>query len=121
MVSIAPSYPDISPTFCLALQLDGDTETLETSEMVRDLEREVNLGWGDQLGDKEGSMLLVMLHRLLVLLDVVLEVRSSMQEGEGGKTSTSFTKSQVFFDTVKGKLRRLPLEYNPAQQLFQQR
>jgi len=121
MVSIAPSYPDISPTFCLALQLDGDTETLETSEMVRDLEREVNLGWGDQSGVKEGSMLLVMLHRLLVLLDVVLEVRSSMQEGEGGKTSTSFTKSQVFFDTVKGKLRRLPLEYNPAQQLFQQR
>ena len=84
MVSIAPSYPDISPTFCLALQLDGETETLETSEMVRDLEREVNLGWGEQAGDKEGNMLLVMLHRLLVLLDVVLEVRSSMQEGEGG-------------------------------------
>ena len=75
MVSIAPSYPDISPMFCLALQLDGDAETLETCEIVRDLEREVNIGWEEQCEYKETSMLLVMLHRLLVLLDVMLEVR----------------------------------------------
>jgi len=121
MVSIAPSYPDISPMFCLALQLDGDTETLETCEIVRDLEREVNIGWEEQSEYKEKSMLLVMLHRLLVLLDVMLEVRSNMQEGEGGKTNSSFTKSQVFFDTVRGKLRRLPLQYNSSHQMFQQR
>ena len=87
--------------------------------MMRDLEKEVNLGWGEQATDND-SLLLVMLHRLLVLLDVLLEVKSSMEEGEGG-TSSTFIKSQVFFDTVKGKMRRLPLLYNSSQQLFQQR
>jgi hypothetical protein len=87
--------------------------------MMRDLEREVNLGWGEQATDND-SLLLVMLHRLLVLLDVVLEVKSSMEEGEVG-TSSTFIKSQVLFDTVKGKMRRLPLLYNSSQQLFQQR
>ena len=120
MVSISPSYPETSPVFCLSLQLDSDTETVETSEMMRDLEKEVNMGWKEQ-GEDDGSLLLVMLHRLLVLLDVMLEVRSSMQEGEGGNTNTNFTKSQVFFDTVKGKMRRLPLQYNGGQQLFQQK
>lgn len=119
MVSIAPSYPTTTPVFCLSLQLDSNTETQETCEMMRDLEREVNLGWGEQATDYD-SLLLVMLHRLLVLLDVVLEVKSSMEEGEVG-TSSTFIKSQVFFDTVKGKMRRLPLLYNSSQQLFQQR
>jgi len=120
MVSISPSYPETSPVFCLSLQLDSDTETVETSEMIRDLEKEVNMGWKEQ-GEDDGSLLLVMLHRLLVLLDVMLEVRSSMQEGEGGNINTNFTKSQVFFDTVKGKMRKLPLQYNGGQQLFQQK
>jgi len=121
LVSIAPSYPVVSPVFCLSLQLDSNTETLETSEMLRDLEREVNLGWEEQLGEMEGGLLMAMLHRLLVLLDVLLEVKSSMQEGVGDNSSSSFTKSQVFFDTVKGKMRRLPLQYSSSQQLFQQR
>jgi len=117
LVSIAPSYPNISPVFCLSLQLDSSTETLETCEMVRDLEREVNLGWGEQFGNMEGGLLLAMLHRVSVLLDVLLEVKSSMQD----ENPSSFTKSQVFFDAVKGKMRRLPLQYNSSQQLFQQR
>eukprot|EP00092_Neocalanus_flemingeri_P094704 GFUD01120435.1.p1 GENE.GFUD01120435.1~~GFUD01120435.1.p1 ORF type:complete len:711 (+),score=250.43 GFUD01120435.1:40-2172(+) len=120
LVSIAPSYPVDSPVFCLSLQLDNNTDSLETSEMLRDLEREVNLGWEEQLGQVEGGLLLAMLHRLLVLLDVLLEVKSSMQEGVG-ETGSNFTKSQVFFDTVKGKMRRLPLQYNSSQQMFQQR
>merc|ERR1712183_75761 len=101
-VSIAPSYPVVSPVFCLSLQLDSNAETLETGEM-------------------EGGLLMAMLHRLLVLLDVLLEVKSSMQEVVGDNSSSSFTKSQVFFDTVKGKMRRLPLQYSSSQQLFQQR
>ena len=109
MVSISPSYPETSPIFCLLLQLDSDTETVETSEIIWDLEKEINMGWKEQ---EEGdvSLLLVMVHRLLVLLDVMMEVRSSMQEEEGGNTNTNFTKSQVFFDTVNGKMRKLPLQ-----------
>ena len=44
MVSITPSYPTTTPVFSLSLQLDGNTETQETCEMMRVLEREVKLG-----------------------------------------------------------------------------
>jgi hypothetical protein len=63
MVSIAPSYPTTSPVFILSLQLDSNTETLETCKMMRDLEREMNLGWGEQPSDND-NLLFVMLHRL---------------------------------------------------------
>ena len=112
IVSIAPAYPTTTPVFCISLQqLDSNTETQETCERMRELEREVNLGWGEQTMDNDSL--------LLVMLDVILEVKSSMEEGEGG-TSSTFIKTQVFFDTVKGKMRRLPLLYNSSQQLFQQ-
>jgi len=119
LIALSPSYPVVSPVFSLSLQLDSNTETVETSEMVRDMEREVNLEWRDQVDQVEGGLLLAMLHRMLVLLDVFLEVTSSMQEGE--EKGSSFTKTQVFFDTVKGKMRRLPLHYNSSQQMFQQK
>ena len=44
MVSISPSYPETSPIFCLLLQLDTDTETVNTSEIIRNLEKEIT--WG---------------------------------------------------------------------------
>ena len=66
--------------------------------MVRNLEREVNLGRVEQASDIH-SLMLMKLHRLLVLL-------SSMGEGEG-RTSSISMKSQVFFDTVKGKMEVL--------------
>jgi len=117
MISISPSYPEVPPAFSLSLQLEDRTETSETSEMMRDFEREVNIGWE---GPTDSKLLLVLLHRMLVLLDVVLEVYSSLEEefeGAGG----SFLKSQVFFDTVRGKMRRLPLYFNRTHQMFEQR
>ena len=65
LVSIVPSYPVVSPVFCLSLQLGSNTETLETSKMLRDLEKEVNLGWKEQLGEMEGGLLMATLHSLL--------------------------------------------------------
>ena len=53
--------------------------------------------------NKLGRLLLVMLHRLLGLL--MLEVRSSIKEGEGGNTKTNLTKSQLFFE---GRWRDCP-------------
>ena len=84
--------------------------TQESSEVIRDLERELNISSG-QLA------LSTTLHKLLLLTDVVLEASSSDSSKEGEK----FMKSQVFLDSVRGRMRRLPLMFNSAQQMFQQR
>ena len=105
LVSISPSYPTITPLWCLSLKLGDDQLTQESSEMIRDLEQEMNI---------ESPELSVssMVHKLLLLTDVVLEV----SEGEN-----KMIKSQVFLDNVRGRMRRLPLHFNVSQQMFQQR
>ena len=82
----------------------------EERRRIRDLERELNISSG-QLA------LSTTLHKLLLLTDVVLEASSSDSFKEGEK----FMKSQVFLDSVRGRMRRLPLMFNSAQQMFQQR
>jgi hypothetical protein len=118
-VAIKPSYPSEAPIFALSLsnplqsaaprppgspRLQG--ETLDTSEWVRDFERELNLNWSDQLAlgsPGRAGLLTAQLHRLLVLMDVVLEAATEAEKG--------FAKSQVFFSCLRGRVRRLPLQY----------
>ena len=114
MVSISPSYPTVPPVFCLSLKVGDTVDTQETSEVIRDLEREINVEVGDER--KEG-LLSTMVHQLVLLTDIVLEVNTSLTGGTDG----GFCKSQVFLDNVRGRMRRLPLYYNPLQQMFQQR
>ena len=99
----------MTPLWCLSLKIGDNTETQETSEVIRDMEQELNT--------RNTSLSLPsMVHKLLLLTDIVLEVSSSMQS-DGDK----FMKSQPFLDNVRGRMRRLPLHYNSAQQMFQQR
>ena len=109
LVSISPSHPTTPPLWCLSLKVGDNTESQETSEVIRDLERELNLF-------EESLSLATTVHQLLLLTDVVLEVSSS-EEAAGEK----FMKSQVFLDNVRGRMRRLPLVFNTSQQMFQQR
>lgn len=109
LVSISPSHPTVTPLWCLSLKIGDNNETQETSEVIRDMEQELNT--------RNTSLSLPsMVHKLLLLTDIVLEVSSSM-ESDGDK----FMKSQPFLDNVRGRMRRLPLHYNSAQQMFQQR
>jgi len=109
LLSISPSYPSIPPLWCLSLKIGENKETQESSEVIRDMEREMNIN------DTEVPMN-SQLHKLLLLTDVVLEVSSS--EGE---QSENFMKSLAFLDNVKGRMRRLPFYFNSSQQMFQQR
>jgi len=113
LVSISPSYPTVPPVFCLSLKNGDNTHTQETSEVIRDLEREINVEVGDI---SRPGLLSIMIHKLLLLTDIVLEVETSL-----GNTEGEFCKSQVFLDNVRGRMRRLPLHYNTTQQMFQQR
>ena len=116
----------------LVLRLVGESQ--DTSEWVRDFEMEINLNWEDQLPLKAPAFpgLLTaqvghsthsthsthtrhtlthtdtapQLHRLLALMDVVLEAASETKDGAGG-----FTKSQVFFSAMRARMRRLPLQF----------
>ena len=109
LVSVSPSHPSTPPLWCLSLKLGDSQETQETSEVIRDLERELNLAEVD-------LSLTTTVHKLLLLTDVVLEVSSSEET-----TGEKFMKSQVFLDNVRGRMRRLPLVFNTNQQMFQQR
>ena len=110
LVSVSPAHPATPPLWCLCLMGGEEHLTQESSEVIRDLERELNISSG-QLA------LSTTLHKLLLLTDVVLEASSSDSSKEGEK----FMKSQVFLDAVRGRMRRLPLMFNSAQQMFQQR
>lgn len=109
LVSISPSHPVTAPLWCLSLKVGDSQQTQESSEVIRDLERELNMTEAD-------LSLTTAVHKLLLLTDVVLEVSSS-EETAGEK----FMKSQVFLDNVRGRMRRLPLVFNTSQQMFQQR
>ena len=109
LVSISPSHPVTPPLWCLSLKLGDGHQTQESSEVIRDLERELNM-------TEVELSLTTAVHKLLLLTDVVLEV-SSAEETAGEK----FMKSQVFLDNVRGRMRRLPLVFNTSQQMFQQR
>ena len=62
----------------MSLHLDSDMDTVETSEMFMDLEKKINMGWKEQVGEADYSFMFGMLQ----MLDKMLEVRS-MQEREG--------------------------------------
>jgi len=136
-VAIKPDYPLRAPIFCLSLngvgprapdcaprppgspRLQGESQ--DTSEWVRDFEMELNLNWEDQLpvSSSRTGLLAAQLHRMLVMMDVVLEAASESQQGQD-KAGT-FTKSQVFFSAMRGSMRRLPLQFCNSTQVFQQR
>ena len=73
MVSMAPSDPITIPVVSLSFQLGSYTEARETIKITRDSEREVNLGWEQ--------------------LDV--QVKSSMEEGEGRSNTSYFNRDNV--------------------------
>ena len=75
LVSISPSYPTVPPVFCLSLKNGDITDTQETSEVIRDLEREINVEVGDTT---RPGLLSIMIHKLLLLTDIVLEVDTSL-------------------------------------------
>jgi len=133
-VAVKPNYPASPPVFCLAVaglaprpadaaprapgspRVQGESQ--DTSEWVRDWEMELNLNWSDQLavGRARKGLVAAQLHRLLVTMDVVLEAAS-----EAGATDQTFAKAQVFFSPIRGRMRRLPLQFCPKTQVFQQR
>jgi len=116
LVAIKPNYPVAAPIFCLNLHWNGE-HNVHNSEWIRDLEREVNLGWTDQISADlaGGDLLAIQLHRLLVLLDVMLEAGSQVTG------SNDFPKEKVFFSAVRGRMRSLPLLFSSKMQIFQQR
>jgi len=116
LVAIKPNYPVAAPIFCLNLHWNGE-HNVHNSEWIRDLEREVNLGWVDQISAElaGGDLLAIQLHRLLVLLDVLLEAGSQVTG------NNDFPKEKVFFSAVRGRMRSLPLLYSSKMQIFQQR
>ena len=76
LVSVSPSFPAVPPVFCLSLKTSQEnTETQETSEVIRDLERELNVEVGDV---NMPGLLIIMVHKLLLLTDIVLEVATSL-------------------------------------------
>ena len=75
LVSISPSYPTVPPVFCLSLKNGDNTDNQETSEVIRDLERELNVEVGDV---NMPGLLNIMVHKLLLLTDIVLEVSTSL-------------------------------------------
>ena len=81
LVSISPSYPTVSPIFCLCLKTSKEnTQTQESSEVIRDMERELNVETGDV---SRPGLLSLLVHKLLLLTDIVLEVQTSL----AGRTS----------------------------------
>merc|ERR1719209_117928 len=129
-VAVKPNYPASPPVFCLAVaglaprpadaaprapgspRVQGESQ--DTSEWVRDWEMELNLNWSDQLavGRARKGLVAAQLHRLLVTMDVVLEAAS-----EAGATDQTFAKAQVFFSPIRGRMRRLPLQFCPKTQV----
>ena len=75
LVSISPSYPTVPPVFCLSLKNGDKDDTQESSEVIRDLEREINVEVGDT---SRPGLLSIMIHKLLLLTDIVLEVETSL-------------------------------------------
>ena len=75
LVSISPSYPTVPPAFCLSLKNGDNTDNQETSEVIRDLEREMNVEVGDT---SRPGLLSIMIHKLLLPTDIVLEVDTSL-------------------------------------------
>ena len=90
LVSISPSYPTVPPVFCLALKNGDKDDTQESSEVIRDLEREINVEVGDT---SRPGLLSIMIHKLLLLTDIVLEVDTSL--GKNHKPSRSSFIMQV--------------------------
>ena len=78
LVSISPNYPTVPPVFCLSLKNGDNTHTQETSEVIRDLEREINVEVGDT---SRPGLLSIMIHKLSLLTDIVLEVETSLGRG----------------------------------------
>jgi len=131
-VAVKPSFPTMAPIFCLSLtgltprppdaaprppgspRLQGDSQ--DASEWVRDFEMELNLNWVDQLplGPGAPGLLVAQLHRLLAMMDVALEAAAET-------TENVFAKSQVYFSPIRGRMRRLPLQFCNKTQVFQQR
>jgi len=116
LVAIKPDYPVSAPVFCLNLVHNGE-HNVHNNEWMRDLEREVNIGWKDQVSAKlvGGDLLTVQLYRLLVLLDVMLEAGSQVAG------TNDFPKEKVFFSAVRGRMRSMPFLYSAKQQIFQHR
>lgn len=76
LLSVSPSFPAVTPVFCLSLKTSQENaETQETSEVIRDLERELNVEVGDATMP---GLLNIMVHKLLLLTDIVLEVATSL-------------------------------------------
>ena len=88
LVSISPSYPTVPPVFCLSLKNGDNTHTQETSEVIRDLEREINVEVGDT---SRPGLLSIMIHKLLLLTDIVLEVETSL-----GRTCITYYVLSMF-------------------------
>lgn len=116
LVAIKPDYPISAPIFCINLHHQGE-HNVHNNEWIRDLEREVNIGWKDQVSARQvgGDLLTVQLYILLVLLDVLLEAGSQVTG------ANDFPKEKVFFSAVRGRMRSMPFLYSAKQQIFQHR
>merc|ERR1712181_217288 len=114
LTGLTPRPPDAAPRPPGSPRLQGDSQ--DASEWMRDFEMELNLNWVDQLplGPGVPGLLVAQLHRLLAMMDVALEAAAET-------TENVFAKSQVYFAPIRGRMRKLPLQFCKETQVFQQR
>ncbi|KAK9300536.1 hypothetical protein QLX08_006863 [Tetragonisca angustula] len=88
-IAIKPDYPKIAPIFSISIS----PTILASADILRDIEREVNVMWIKQ------PTLSVQLQRLRACFDIYLESEALVP------------KEKIFFHSVKGRTRARPYKY----------
>ncbi|KAK1123300.1 hypothetical protein K0M31_008920 [Melipona bicolor] len=88
-IAIKPDYPKIAPVFSISM----NPTILASADILRDIEREVNVMWIKQ------PTLSAQLQRLRACFDIYLESEALVP------------KEKIFFHSVKGRTRARPYKY----------
>jgi len=107
LVAIKADYPSTAPIFILTLAWKERWNS-SNNEWIRDLESEIN----SQVEDVSNDIFIHQIYKLQVLMDVMLECISSLDD------QPVFTKHHNFQVPVDGRQRKLPFLYDPVENFF---
>jgi len=107
LVAIKADYPNTAPIFILTLAWKERWNS-SNNEWIRDLESEIN----SHVEDENNDIFIHQVYKLQVLMDVMLECISSLDD------QPVFTKHHNFQVPVDGRQRKLPFVYDPVENFF---
>jgi THO complex subunit 5 len=117
-IVVSADYPNTVPLIALSLQWHGAVHTALDDDAVRDMEAEVNKHYTELVSTDKHILSLLLtsqLQRLLVCLDVYLEMKSVEA------ASIEFSQDRICSRLARGRSRTRPYKYNPQLCFFSQR